>query len=324
MSISAAAARLRGPRLPTEADLEALNVLFSDAFTDRYRRDGLSGVRVPKLNPQIWRYAIQDAAGGAMLWFDTRDELVAFNIAHHSGAEGWMGPLAVRPDRQFGGVGKVIVGAALEWLRSERVSTIGLETMPRTVENIGFYGKIGFVPQHLTVTMTTDPVRKDVSGNPICLGDLTDANRKAAMERCRDRLNQSAPGYDFTREFELSHDLEIGDTVMLERDGEVIGFALWHSAPLTGSGPSDELRLLKLFADSAETFECLIGVTEQCAVDLGIRRVAIRCQTAYSNAYRTLIKLGYSVRWTDLRMTLQGFSEAQLAKGEILFSNWEI
>ena len=324
MSISAAAGRLRGPRPPRDDDLEALNILFSDAFTDRYRRDGLTGVRVPKLNPQIWRYAIQDAGGGEMLWFDTRDELVAFNIAHHSGAEGWMGPLAVRPDRQFGGVGKVIVGTALEWLRAEGVSTIGLETMPRTVENIGFYGKIGFIPHHLTVTMTTDPHRKDVSGSPVCLGDLTDTDRNAAMERCRERLNQSAPGYDFTREFALSHELEIGDTVILERDGAVRGFALWHSAPLTGDGPSDELRLLKLFADSAETFERLVGVTEQCAVDLGIPRVAIRCQSAYSNAYRALIRLGYSVRWTDLRMTLQGFSEAPLAKGEILFSNWEI
>jgi len=324
MNMSDAAGRLRGPRAPTEADLDALNILFSNAFTDRYRRDGLTGVRVPKLNPQIWRYAIQDAGDGAMLWFNARDELVAFNVAHHSGVEGWMGPLAVRPDFQLGGVGKVIVGAALDWLRSEGVSTIGLETMPRTVENIGFYGKVGFVPQYLTVTMTTDTERKDVSGHAVCLGDLSEADRNAAMDRCRERLNQSAPGYDFTREFALTHELEIGDTVVLERDGDVRGFAVWHSAPLTGDEPSDELRLLKVFADSAETFEHLVGVTEQCAVDLGIPRVAIRCQTAYSDAFCALIRLGYSVRWTDLRMTLQGFSEAQLAKGEILFSNWEI
>jgi hypothetical protein len=235
-----------------------------------------------------------------------------------------MGPLAVRTDRQFGGVGKVIVGAALEWLRSEGVSTIGLETMPRTVENIGFYGKMGFIPHHLTVTMTTDPVREAVPGKPVCLGDLTDADRNAAMDRCRVRLNESAPGYDFTREFVLTHDLEIGDTVILERDGVLRGFALWHSAPLTGDGPSDELRLLKLFADSGETFEKLVKITEQCAVDLGIPRIAIRCQTAYSDAYRALIRLGYSVRWTDLRMTLQGFPEAKMPSGEILFSNWEI
>lgn len=324
MSMGAVARRLQGPRVATETDLDALNVLFSDAFTDRYRRDGLTGVRVPKLNRQIWRYAIQDAGGGAMLWLDERDELVAFNIAHHSGVEGWMGPLAVRPDRQSGGVGRVIVGAALDWLRSEGASTIGLETMPRTVENIGFYGKIGFIPRHLTVTMTIDTERKDVAGTPVCLGDLTDADRNAAVGRCRERLNESVPGYDFTREFALTHELEIGDTVVLERDGDVNGFALWHSAPLTADGSSDELRLLKVFADSAQTFEHLVGAAEQCAVDLGLPRVAIRCQTEYSDAYRALIRLGYSVRWTDLRMTLQGYPEARLARGEVLLSNWEI
>ena len=38
----------------------SLNVVFSDAFTERYRRDGMVGVRVPYLNPAVWRYAIED------------------------------------------------------------------------------------------------------------------------------------------------------------------------------------------------------------------------------------------------------------------------
>src|SRR5213076_773938 len=69
-------------------------------------RDGLVGVRVPHLNPQVWRYALLDAGPGAMLWRDEGGHVVAFNIAHRSGAEGWMGPLAVRPDRQGAGVGR--------------------------------------------------------------------------------------------------------------------------------------------------------------------------------------------------------------------------
>ena len=94
-----------GPESPGEGDLAALNRIFSDAFTDRYRRDGLVGVRVPPLNLQIWRYALRDAGPGAMVWRDEDDQLVAFNIAHRSGLEGWMGPLAVRPDRQGLGLG---------------------------------------------------------------------------------------------------------------------------------------------------------------------------------------------------------------------------
>src|SRR5256885_16039285 len=89
-----------GPTRVVEADIPALNTVFSEAFTDRYRRDGLIGVRVPHLNPAVWRFAIADAEGGAMLWRDDRGSIIAFNIAHRSRTEGWMGPLAVHPDHQ--------------------------------------------------------------------------------------------------------------------------------------------------------------------------------------------------------------------------------
>src|SRR5688572_18980052 len=133
-----------GPHPIRLGDVPALNQVFSDAFTERYRRDGLVGVRVPFLNPAIWRYAIDDAGEGAMLWRDERGEIAAFNIAHRSGIEGWMGPLAVRPDVQEAGVGKAIVRAGREWLERDGAAVIGLETMPRTMDNIGFYSALGF------------------------------------------------------------------------------------------------------------------------------------------------------------------------------------
>ncbi len=97
---------LYGPERPTVRDIEPLNRVFSESFTDRYRRDGLLGVRVPHLNPLIWRYALEDAGEGAMVWRDGDGELVGFNVVHFSGSEGWMGPLAVRPDRQGIGLGE--------------------------------------------------------------------------------------------------------------------------------------------------------------------------------------------------------------------------
>ena len=66
-----------------------------------------SGVRVPQLNPLVWRYAIEDAGDGAMVWRDADGHMVAFNMVHRSGTEGWMGPLAVRPDRQGEGLGSI-------------------------------------------------------------------------------------------------------------------------------------------------------------------------------------------------------------------------
>src|SRR3569833_4132341 len=108
---------VEGPMRARLDDIAELTQVFSDSFTERDRRDGRGGVRVPFLNPTIWRYAIEDAAEGAFLWRDERGHVVAFNMVHRSGVEGWMGPLAVRTEQQGGGTGKEIVTPGVEWLK---------------------------------------------------------------------------------------------------------------------------------------------------------------------------------------------------------------
>src|ERR1043165_975538 len=147
---------VEGPFRAKVDEIGELNQVFSDSFTERYRRDGMVGVRVPFLNPTIWRYAIEDADDGAMLWRDDRGHVVAFNMVHRSGTEGWMGPLAVRTELQGAGTGKEIVTRGVEWLKSQGAKVIGLETMPRTMDNIGFYARLGFLPGRLTITTTLE------------------------------------------------------------------------------------------------------------------------------------------------------------------------
>ena len=313
---------LRGPDRPTLRDIEPLNRVFADAFTDRYRRDGLVGVRVPHLNPQVWRYALLDAGPGAMLWRDEAGHVVAFNVAHRSGAEGWMGPLAVRPDRQGAGVGKTIVRTALDWLLEQSVATLGLETMPRTVENIGFYARLGFFPGHLTVTLTTDIVTRGHRA-PTVLSQRKGAAGGETLEAARHLVAALAPGYDVTREILLTAELGLGDASLIDGDDGLDALVLWHSAPLAEGRPKDEVRVLKLAARDPGSFEAAIAATEAAAARAGIRRVAVRCQTRFDDAFRRLVARGYRVRWTDLRMTYEGYPEAHPAGG-VLLSNWEI
>ncbi len=80
---------------------------------------------------------------------------------------------------------------------------------------------------------------------------------------------------------------------------------------------------MKLAARDGRAFEAAIAATEAAAARAGIRRVAIRCQTRCAEAFRQLVGRGYRVRWTDLRMTLDGYPEPDAGKG-VLFSNWEI
>lgn len=307
------------PLLP--ADIPELNRLFSDSFTDRYRKDGLVGVRVPHLNPKVWTYAIADAGRGALGWRGEDDRMIAFNLVHSSGAEGWMGPLAVDSDHQGAGLGKTIVTAGLEWLRARQTRVIGLETMPRTVENVGFYSGLGFVPANLTITLTLDA--RHASRVPTMLCALLASERDAVLRRCADLLGSITPGYDFTREIELTAELDLGDTVLLTAGGELRAFALCHTAPLADGRARDELRVLKLVARDESALDALLPELEAMARRAGTRRVAIRVQGAYAGAYRLLMRRGARVRWTDLRMTAFGHGETTPTEG-IVFSNWEI
>jgi len=310
-----------GPAPLVPDDIPELNRLFSESFTDRYRKDGLVGVRVPHLNPRVWMYAIADAGRGALAWRDDGDRMVAFNLVHSSGAEGWMGPLAVDSEYQGAGLGKAVVAAGLEWLKARQTRVIGLETMPRTVENVGFYSGLGFVPANLTITLTLDATH--ASRVPLVLGALPHGEREVVIRRCADLLGSIAPGYDFTREIVLTAELELGDTVLLTSDGELRAFALCHTAPLADGRARDELRVLKLVARDEASLDALLPELEAMARRAGTRRFAIRVQGAYSGAYRLLIRRGARVRWTDLRMTAFGHAETVPAEG-IVFSNWEI
>ena len=312
---------LDGPHPVRVEDIGELNRVFSDAFTERYRRDGMVGVRVPFLNPAIWRYAIEDADGGAMLWRDEQGEIGAFNIAHWSGAEGWMGPLAVRSECQGAGNGKTVVRAGVDWLRARGARVVGLETMPRTMDNIGFYSRLGFVPGRLTMTMTMDAAAAD--RHAVLLGRLPAREKSNAVEECRVLLTEMLDGYDFSRELLLTDSLSLGDTVLLREQGVLVGFALCHTVPLVEGRAREELRVLKLVVRRAELLEPMLRLLRDFARRSGTRRVAIRVQGEYGDAYRQLIALGARVRWTDLRMALVGYEEPRPAEG-IVLSNWEI
>lgn len=311
---------IHGPQVLSPIHVEELNRVFSESFTDRYHRDGMTGVRVPELSPAIWRFAMDTAGPGAMHWRDPQGRLAAFNLAHVSGQEGWMGPLAVRPDWQRRGLGRAIVTAAVERLMAAGCRTIGLETMPRTVDNIGFYSGLGFRPGHLTVAM----IREVRRGEGVA-AELASSMGDAAhwLEAARELAASIIPGADFSREISLTLEQSLGDLTVVRRNGAWAGYAVWHSAPLAAGRPADEVRILKIVAMDRPAFRAVLEGLVREAAARGLGRVAIRAQTAFREAYGDLVDLRFRVHWTDLRMTLASHPEHHPAQG-VVFSNWEI
>ncbi len=310
----------REPTQAVDQDIDELNGLFTEAFTARYRSDGLASVRVPPLNPDVWRFALRVAGDGALLWRHRNGTLLGFNMVHCSGGEGWMGPLAVRPAWQGCGLGSHMVQTGIAYLDRHRVATIGLETMPRTVENIGFYSRLGFQPGYLTITLARDLAPP---GNSPASPSNADQERSEEIAACQALLAQVGARADFAVEMVLTHELDLGGLTTIRNSvGEVTGFALWHTAPLTRGRARDDVRVLKAAALDMRAWQELREATECAAAAAGGRRLLIRCQTAFAATYRDLVGAGYEVHWTDVRMCVR--QQEGLVPDAVVLSNWEI
>jgi hypothetical protein len=216
----------------------------------------------------------------------------------------------------------MIVSSGVEWLKKKGARVIGLETMPRTMDNVGFYSTLGFVPGHLTVTVTLEAARAGIQATT--MSGLNPHERELALRQCRTLLEELAPGYDYTREIILTAQHQLGDALFVRNGNDVLAFAICHSVPLVEGRATEEMRVLKIVARSEADFDHL--VTQLCAYGRvkGARRIAIRVQGQYNDVYRRLMARGARVRWTDLRMSVHEFAESKPANGGIVLSNWEI
>ena len=149
------------------------------------------------------------------------DGIAAFNMVHRSGVEGWMGPLAVHPAYQGQGIGKLIVSTGVEWLKKSGAKVIGLETMPRTMDNIGFYAGLGFAPGRLTITLTLDAALRTATG--------------AAAYRAGERLRDERTGelYNYSRRQDVLHKEIVLPSLVA---GNAPGWSLDSAAPEIGRG----------------------------------------------------------------------------------------
>jgi hypothetical protein len=193
--------------------------------------------------------------------------------------------------------------------------------MPRTVDNIGFYSRLGFVPGYLTTTLTLDASSAERPGELLTLH--APAARDDAIAACAALCATLQADLDFTREIRLTHDLALGDTVIVRRGEAVVAFAVCHAAPLVEGRGRDELRVLKLVAADEPAFTELLARLASVARRSATVRVAIRMQGEYDGAFTAAVRAGARVRWTDLRMTLASHPQPVPAVG-ILLSNWEI
>jgi len=211
-------------------------------------------------------------------------------LAARWGSFGFFGPLAVHPDWWDRGVGSRLVEPVLDAFGRWELRQAGLFTFPSSAKHLGLYQKHGFWPRFLTCVLAK-PVVPRTAGY-----ELFSEAAAADLIRIRTVTGAVFPGLDLEREIVAVRTQALGDTVLLEVDGELDGMAVCHCGG--GSEAGSGACYVKFGAvrpgRSAEArFGRLLDACEAFAAESGAERIVAGVSTGRLDAYRLLVERGF-------------------------------
>jgi hypothetical protein len=206
--------------------------------------------------------------------------------------------------------------AAQDFFEENKATLHGAVTYPTSAKHLALYHKFGYKPKSLTAVMSRTLDRAGARAalpKAVVKGALTvrrfssleETKKKAALGRFHRITNGVCRGLELAKEVEIVDGLALGDTLLLERGAELVGFAIYHS-PGVSEAPTGALYVKYLAIDrrqrKAEHLEHFVGAIEDLAQELGLPRVIVPVYLRYWLAYSTLVKCGYQVDFTMVRM----------------------
>lgn len=310
-------------------DIPVVNLVLCESFTAARAAAGFQNPALPPLRQTFLRMYLARFPAGTLV-AHAGGELVGFVFSHLWGQVGWLGPLAVKPQWQGQGKGRALVLAAVAALQKAGAKSIGLETKPHLVRNLGFYTRLGFSPEKLTTDLAR---RTERPPSPGLLDDcvvqrysqLPVADRPQFLRHADRLAAQIEPHLRVGREIELVQQFGFGDALMLFRRGVPFGFALAHTEPYFDDEARNYLRVvcgLLTPGYNSRDIDTWCAALNRWAEETALGVVILRAQTRYVAAFREMLQRGFAVIHADVRMTLNGFAE-QADAGAFYLSKWE-
>jgi ribosomal protein S18 acetylase RimI-like enzyme len=260
-------------------------------------------------------------------------KIVGAAVAVMWGTVGVIGPVAVLTHYQNQDIGQQLLSACQEFFDENKATLQGLATYPYSPKHLIFYQKYGYKPKGLVVVTSKALDRTPVGGPkpapkaPAAVrrySTLEEARKKQVMQKVRRITNHFWRGLDVSKEIEIVDGLTLGDTLLLEKGREVIGFAVCHLPP-NSEAPHGSAYVKLLAIDSAhrkpEHLQALLAGVEDLAAAGQLQRVVVPAYTYYWTAYQTLLERGYHVDFTMVRMK-RGKQEDYEDASDLVLDDW--
>lgn len=221
-------------------------------------------------------------------------EVVGSTFAARWGSVGSFGPLTVKAELWDMGIGRRLMAPVMALFESWGVAHVGLFTFAHSPKHVGFYQTLGFWPGHVTAVMARPvEVAAEVPWSALAAHP---GDRAAGIAGCRRVAAAQVPGLDLTSEIDAAAALGLGDTVVLQDSGEVVGFAVCHVGANTeaGSGACYVKFAAVLPGEGApRRFENLLDACMAFAASRGAKVLLAGVSTARHEAYRRLLARGF-------------------------------
>jgi predicted N-acetyltransferase YhbS len=240
-------------------------------------------------------------------------KIVGASLAVTWGTLGLLGPMAVLTSYQNQDIGQSLLAATQAFFDENRVTLQGLVTNPASPKHLTLYQKFGYRPKGLLGIMTRTLARRAPGPTPAAklpvevrrYSTLEEVKKKTAMLRIRRIANGVWRGMDPGKEVEIVDGLALGDTLLLEKGREVVGFAIYHT-PGVSEAPHGSVYVKLLVVDTRhrrpEYLHALLAAVEEVAAAGQLQRIVAPCYTAYWTAYQALFERGYHIDFTMVRM----------------------
>ena len=273
---------------------------------------------------------------GCFVAEEDSSKIVGAALAVTWGTVGVLGPVAVLTNYHNQTIGQQLIRAAQDFFDENKATLHGCVTYPTSPKHLYLYHKFGYRPKQLTAIMSRaidrGPARasglaKAALKTPLTArrySTLEEAKKKAALARIHRITNAICRGLDLSKEIEIVEGLALGDTLLLERGRDVIGFAICHS-PGVSEAPSGALYVKFLAIDppqrKPEHLEQFVTIIEGFGQELGVQRVILPVYARYWTAYNALIQCGYQIDFTMIRMQ-RGKQEDYEDPSDLVLDDW--
>ncbi len=316
-------------RIMHKSDLPGIGLLLVKAFSQGLLDDGYQSTHVPACRVEFLEMYLSQCPHGCFV-LEHAGKILAASFCHVWGKTGWIGPLAVLPEKRLSGLGKEIATHCIDFLKRSGCTTIGLETSPRSYRNLGFYGKLGFLPTTLAVDMIRDvdftrdnPMPAD---HEVVFYSKCDSAQR--QEFCRQALaltESVVPNVDYAPLIRTNQEFSWGDSILLKHNKKPVSYVSIQTEPSSAEERPTILRTLALVAGpkaSLQRFSELVHVLENVARENFFEHLLLRVPTQCPSAFKLLLAEGFRVQHSDLRLTVEGFPEPVKCAG-IHLSRWE-